>query len=197
MPPAASAPRVRDRREAVRHAPAGHRPQIRGPLQQRRPGPVRLRAQPLFFCPPPFPLLSGVPVAFLLPAPGRFRLPCRPPGPRILAHRGEADDLLRLRDRRLGGIRHNGHAKLVTQRGSLAEKRCQIPLVLAGSPLPCPRRDQTAANPLAGWQPPVTAARAAPDPRLITSGNEKQAPQAPADRHPERKASTGASQESP
>ena len=117
VPPAAAVPRVRDRREAVRHAPAGRRPQIRGPLQQRRPGPVRLRAQPLFFCPPPFPLLSGVPVAFLLPAPGRFRLPCRPPGPRVLAHRGQADDLLRLRDRRLGGIRHNGHAKLVTQRG--------------------------------------------------------------------------------
>jgi hypothetical protein len=85
--------------------------------------------------------------------------------------------------------------------GSLAEKRCQIPLVLAGSPLPCPRRDQTAANPLAGRQPPVTATPAAPDPRLITSGNEKQdppaAPQAPADLNPERKASTGASPENP
>ncbi len=132
VPPAAPGARVRDRREAVRHAPAGRRLQLRGPLRQRRPGPVRLRAQPLFCRPLPFPLPGGVPAAFLLTAPGRFRFPCRPPGPRLLPHRGQADDLLRLRDRGLGGIRQDGHAKLVRQRGLPGGERM--------SDTPCPSR---------------------------------------------------------
>jgi hypothetical protein len=117
MPPPAPAPGVRDGREAARHALAGRLAQLRRPLQQDPARLIGLGAQPLFSRPLLFPPLSGFPVASGLPAPLRFRLPGPPPLPCLLPRDGKADDLLRFRDHRLGGVSGDGHAKLVTQRG--------------------------------------------------------------------------------
>ena len=117
MPAAAAPARVRDAREAVRHAPAARLCQFRGPPQQDPERLTGLRAQPLLFRPALFPQLSGLPVAFGLTAAPLFPLPAPPPGPRFLPPGGPADGLLRLRDHRLRGISGRGHARLVTQWG--------------------------------------------------------------------------------
>ena len=116
-PAPARVTRVRDRREAVPDAPPGCPGQRYGPAQQRPPRLIRRSAQPLLFRPLPFPPLSGLPLAFGLPAPP-FLLPAVPPAlPGLLPPGGPADDLLRRRDHRLVSISGRGHARLVTQRG--------------------------------------------------------------------------------
>ena len=80
--------RIGDRREAVRDAPTGRLAQFRGPLQQHRPGPVRLSAQPLIFRQSPFPLLSGPARAFLLSALPLGPLPVPAALPRFLPGHG-------------------------------------------------------------------------------------------------------------
>ena len=130
---------VRDAREAARDAPAGRVPQLRRSPQQRRPRPLRLRAQPAFLRPASFPQFSGFPVPSGLPVPPCLLFSRPPPLPRFLPLRGPADDFLRPRDHRLGRVSGDGHAKLVTQRGLRRAGDVRYPLSYPGPR--CPARE--------------------------------------------------------
>jgi hypothetical protein len=196
VPPPTPPARVGDNGEAVQHAPGACRPQCRGPLQQHRPRPVPLRAQPLVVRTPAFPPLSTVPAAFFRPA----RLLLRIPALR-LARASSRSAARRTTSSSASAIARRQHRACETGQatGLPAVKRCQILLVLAGSR--CTARDVTRPHKPAFR--PVTSSNGRPHcagPPLITVGNENR----PAVRcalartpAPERKPSAVASPEGP